>query len=291
MIPLTHFRTAALAAMVFTTCLAAPALAQVDPPAELFAPVGTVLTVQVRDYLSSDRNSGGDSFYGMLQQPLVIDGWVVARPGQTVYGQVVSAHNAGKVRGTSDIALELTEIMLVDGYQAPVRTMLLKHYGKDSHGDDATAVAGVTAVGAIIGAAAGGGKGAIIGAGIGAGAGTIGVLSTRGKQTEIYPESTLTFRLDAPLTISTGRSRQAFLPVAPADYDPLPELRRPSRGNDRDRDHDPEYQPGPRRGPVYDPYPRSRMGMPAIVIVPNIIINSRGRDRHGRWGGFGPWIY
>ena len=281
-----------LAALVLITLLSVPATAQDNvgspPPPELFAPVGTVLTVQVRDYISSNKNSSGDSFVGMLQQPLVIDGWVVARPGQTVFGQVVSANSAGRVKGTSDLALELTEMLLVDGYQTPVRTQLLKNYGRDSRHEDGIAIASVTAVAAAIGAAAGGGKGAIIGAGVGAGAATVGVLSTKGKAVEIYPESTITFRLDAPLIVSTVRSRQAFLPVGPDDYSKeTPELRRPKR---HDNDDDPTYYPGPRRGPVYDPYPRSRIGViPSIVIVPNIIINSRGRDRHGRWDVFGGW--
>jgi hypothetical protein len=276
--------------LILATGSTVPAFAQdnAGPPPELFAPVGTILTVQVRDYLSSDKNSSGDLFVGMLQQPLVIDGWVVARQGQTVFGQVVSKNSAGRVKGTSDIALELTEMVLVDGFQTPVRTQLFKDYGGDSRKEDGVAIASVTAVGTAIGAAAGGGKGAIIGAGIGAGAATIGVLSTKGKATEIYPESTLTFRLDAPLIVSTVRGRQAFQPVQPEDYRELPELRRPQR---RDRDDDDDtYYPGPRRGPVYDPRPRSRVGViPSIVIVPNIIINSRGRDRHGRWDVFGGW--
>jgi hypothetical protein len=284
MLPLKRYLGVIPAVIILMLGLASPALSQDNavPPPELFAPVGTVLTVQVRDFLSSDKNSSGDLFIGMLQQPLVIDGWVVARPGQTVFGQVVSTNSAGRVKGTSDIALELTEMVLVDGLQMPVRTQLFKDYGGATRKEDGIAIASVTAVGTAIGAAAGGGKGAIIGAGIGAGAATIGVLSTKGKATEIYPESTLTFRLDAPLIVSTVRSRQAFQAVHPDDYKELPELRRPQR-RDRDSDDD-TYYPGPRRGPVYDPHPRSRIGViPSIVIVPNIIINSRGRGR-GPWG-------
>src|ERR1051325_3300913 len=76
-------------ALLFTS----PAMAQrrQSPdglPDELFAPVGTVLTVTVRDHLSSNKSGSGDQFIAALQQPLVIDGWVVARPGQTVFGTV-----------------------------------------------------------------------------------------------------------------------------------------------------------------------------------------------------------
>ena len=281
---MTPIKRSGLAALAIALC-GLPAMAQ-QPldrlPDELFVPVGTVLTVQVRDFVSSKKNSSGDTFLGMLQQPLVVDGWVVARPGQTVIGQVVSANSAGKVKGTSDLAVELTEIVLVDGHQVPVRTQLIKNYGKRSHGEDAGAIAGGTAAGALIGAAAGDGKGAAIGAGIGAAASIAGVLATRGRPTEIYPETTVTFRLDAPMTISTEKSRQAFLAVSPNDYERAPSVRVPPR----DVRSDPEAYPAS-YPPVYDPYPRypgrypgSRVGIiPAIVVIPSIIIDHRNRDR------------
>jgi len=254
------------------------------PPDELVVPAGTVLTVEVRDYLSSNKNSPGDSFVGMLRQPLVVDGWVVARPGQTVMGQVISANNAGRVKGTSDLAIELTEMVLVDGHQAPILTKMVKSSGGESHKEDATAIAGVAALGTVIGAAVGGGKGALIGAGIGAGAATAGVLSTRGKAAEVYPEGTLAFRLDAPLVVSTVRSQQAFAPVIADDYDSAPALRSPSRRGNRDRE---AYEPYPPYPPDYDRYPRfpgsgPRIGViPAVILFPPaIIINHRDHGRH-----------
>jgi hypothetical protein len=251
------------------------------PPAELFAPVGTVLTVQVRDHLSSNKNAAGDTFIGMLQQPLVIDGWVVARTGQTVIGQITSANSAGRVKGTSDLALELTEIVLVNGHQAPIRTQLMKNYGKESRTDDAITIAGVTALGTVIGAAAGGGKGALIGAGIGAGAATAGVLSTRGKSVDVYPESTMTFRLDSPLVVSTVRSQQAFTPVGRDDYESPPALRGPQPSRDRGRPS--AYEPYP----DYGRYPRfpgrgPRIGVAPVIFIPPVIPIIINHGRHGR---------
>lgn len=40
--------------------------------------------------------------------------------------------------------------------------------------------------------------------------GTVGVLLTRGHPVVIYPESVLTFRVEAPVTVSTVRAPQAF---------------------------------------------------------------------------------
>jgi hypothetical protein len=283
---MTPIKRSGLASVGLAILLALPSRAQQpspDPlPEELFAPVGTVLTVQIRDFLSSNKSAPGDTFLATLQQPLVLDGWVVARPGQTVIGMVTSANSAGRVKGTSDLAVELTEIVLVNGHQVPIRTQLMKNYGRQSHGDDAGAIVGGAALGTLIGAAAGDGKGAAIGAGIGAAAGVIGVLSTRGKATEIYPESVMTFRLGAPLTVSTEKSRQAFLSVSPRDYERAPA----ARESPRDRRAEQVAYPYP---PVYDPYPRgprfpgTRVGIiPSIVLVSPIIINHGDRDRDRR---------
>jgi hypothetical protein len=46
----------------------------------------------------------------------------------------------------------------------------------------------------------------------------MGVVLTRGRPTEIYPESMLTFRLDAPVTISTAQAPAAFHYAGQEDY-------------------------------------------------------------------------
>jgi hypothetical protein len=58
------------------------------------------------------------------------------------------------------------------------------------------------AVGAVIGAAAGGGKGAAIGAGAGGGAGAGDVMLTSGKPATPPSETRIGFRLRAPLTLT-----------------------------------------------------------------------------------------
>ena len=74
-----------------------------------------------------------------------------------------------------------------------------------SGGQQAAAIGTTTAIGAGIGAAAGGGIGAAIGATAGLAASGIGVMLTRGRPTEVYPETMITFRLDAPVAISTAQ--------------------------------------------------------------------------------------
>jgi len=179
-------------------------------PSRLTLQAGTFLTVRVDQTLSSDKNQTGDEFSATLTQPVIAGGVVVAQPGQMLGGRVAEAQKAGRVTGVSRLAVQLTDLTLVDGQQVPIETELTKLTGPTSRGRDAGVIVGSGATGAAVGAAAGLGVGAAIGAGAGAIAGTVGVLLTRGHPTVIYPESMLTFRLSEPITISTDRAPQAF---------------------------------------------------------------------------------
>jgi len=213
-------------------------------PQSLTLPAGTVVRVRVNEWLSSDRNVIGDGFSATLDQPIVVDGWVIARRGQSESGRVSEAKKAGRVSGTSQLGLELTGLTLVDGQELSVNTEMLQSSGGTSHGQDAATIGTTTGVGAVIGAAADGGRGAAIGAGAGAAAGIIGVLATRGRPTIIFPETVLTFRLQAPVNLSTEKSQFAFQPVTQGDYD----QRSPNNSNR------PQRLAGPGR-PGYPPPP------------------------------------
>jgi hypothetical protein len=188
------------------------------PPPELTIPAGTIVIMRINEPLSSDHNQVGDQFTGVLEQPIVVNGWVVARRGETVMGQVKSVKKAGRVAGTSQLGIELTDLILVDGEQAPVLTELWKASGGTSHGADAATIAGGTGLGAAIGAAADWGRGAAIGAGAGAVLGIGAVLLTRGRPTILQPESQLSFKLVDPVKVDTTHSQQAFLPVSQDDF-------------------------------------------------------------------------
>src|SRR5580692_2021016 len=189
------------------------------PPVTLTIPAGTVLSVRINEYLSSDRNQVGDRVTATLQQPVVVNGYVVARRGQMLVGQVEAAQKAGRVTGTSQLGIELTDMTIADGQSRPILTELWKASGGTSHGADAATIGGTTALGAAIGSIADWGRGAAIGAGAGAAAGIGAVLLTRGRPTVIPPETWLTFRLKEPVTVDTTQSAQAFVPVSQYDYD------------------------------------------------------------------------
>ena len=188
-------------------------------PGTLTVPAGTILLVRINDYLSSDRNQLGDQFTAVLESPLIVNGWVVGRRGQVLVGHVKEVRKAGRIKGTSELGVELTDLTVVDGHQVPILTELWKGSGGTSHGQDAATVATTTGLGALIGSAADWGEGAAIGAGAGAAAGIGAVLLTRGRPTVLYPEEQLSFRLVDPVRIDTTQSQQAFLPVTQQDMD------------------------------------------------------------------------
>ena len=123
-------------------------------PPELTLHPGTFVTIRTNQPLSSDHNQQGDTFSGTLLQPVVVDGVVVAQRGETVYGVVAEAQ---KSRGgnSSRLALELTSLTLADGLQIPIRSQLVARQGSTTPtGEQVGTVAGTTAIGAAVGAAA-----------------------------------------------------------------------------------------------------------------------------------------
>jgi len=180
-------------------------------PARITIPAGTFITARVDQLLSSDKNKAGDGFSATLSRPLVANGLVVSRRGETLGGQVIEARKAGRIKGTSQLQIALNSLTLADGHQVPVQTELTSITGPTSKERDAGAIVTTTAAGAAVGAAAAWGPGAAIGGGAGLLASTVGVLVTRGRPTVIYPEAQLTFRLAQPVSFSTERSPQAFV--------------------------------------------------------------------------------
>ena len=178
------------------------------PPArKVTVTAGTLLPVRLIETISSDRNHPGDTFTASLEEPLVIDGFVIAEKGARVEGRIVDTRQAGRVQGLASIALELTRLATSDGQNVEIATDSFTQAGPESKGADAAKIGGAAAIGAAIGAIAGGGKGAAIGAGVGGAAGTGGVLATRGKPAVLPSETKLSFRLSNSVTITEKRRR------------------------------------------------------------------------------------
>lgn len=171
-------------------------------PQTVTIPAGTLITVRLAETLSSEKNQQGDTFAATLDQPLVVEGLAIAERGARVRGKVVEAERAGRVKGVAVLGLALTNLHTSDGQDVTLVTERFVKEGPTSRGDDIKKVGVGAALGAAIGAIAGGGKGAAIGAGVGGAAGAGTVAATRGKASELPVETRLTFRLEEPITLT-----------------------------------------------------------------------------------------
>ena len=81
-------------------------------------PAGTLITVRLDEALSSDRNQPRRPFRAVLDQPLIVDGLVLAEKGARALGKVTDADRAGRVRGLSRLVLELTQLNTSDGQKS-----------------------------------------------------------------------------------------------------------------------------------------------------------------------------
>ena len=181
---------------------AAPAEAAVPPPPpppqRLTAPTGAAVVVTVTEQLSASHNNVGDTFTGVLAQSVKTSGGGVVFPrGARVVGTVVAAKGQGKFKGSGALGIQVTSI---SGTRVSVSSYEKEQKGKGKR--SAGFIGGGAGGGALIGGLAGGGKGALIGGLIGAGAGTAGAAFTGNKDVVIPSESTVSFHLTAPVTIT-----------------------------------------------------------------------------------------
>jgi hypothetical protein len=171
-------------------------------PKTVTLPAGTMIAVRLAETLDSAKMNPGDTFVAFVDSPVIVDGLVIADRRSRVEGKVVTAKEAGRVRGTADLEIELTKLDTDDGQTIGIQTVTFRKEGEKSLKQDATKVGVASGIGAAIGAIAGGGKGAGIGAAVGGAAGAGGVMATRGKPAVLATETRITFSLSAPVTIT-----------------------------------------------------------------------------------------
>jgi hypothetical protein len=160
-----------------------------------------VIPVRLNESVGSEHNQPGDTFTAVLDSEIVVDGLVIAERGARAEGRVVQSRAAGRIKGLSSIAVELTEIMTSDGQRVKIQTDAFEKHGERSTGDDAMKMGTSSAIGAVLGAIFGGGKGAAIGAAIGGASGAGSVLLGRGKPVQLASETRISFRLRGPVDV------------------------------------------------------------------------------------------
>lgn len=167
---------------------------------QVTVPAGTRILIRTIDSVDSREQTAGYRFTASLETNLLVGNVVVAPRGTKILGRLASAASAGRISGSSELTLELTDIV-IDGTAYPLITSTYEIKGSGKGSNTAKDVIGGTGLGALIGGLAGGGRGAGIGALAGAAGGTAIAASRRGQQLSIPSESLLEFRLEQTLTI------------------------------------------------------------------------------------------
>jgi hypothetical protein len=167
----------------------------------LTIPPNTLISIRTSEPLDSRHLQGGEIFQATLAQDIYEGAYLAIPRGAVLHGRVVNVKKPGALSGGAGFALQIVSLNL-GGQDYPVVTDV---FATDTHGKGGYTTAntiGVGAIGALIGAAAGGGPGAAIGA-VAGGAAGLGVSAASGNPREVMPpETLLTFHLRAPLTVN-----------------------------------------------------------------------------------------
>jgi len=179
----------------------------VDAPAlrHVTVPSGTLVAVRMIDSVDSGTAQPGETFKASLDAAIVIDGETVFPEGSDVILKLASVQSAGRVRGTSELQLQLDRIFLGRKSYLVESSKYVSTGASQGARTAKTATLGA-AIGAAIGAIKGGGKGAVIGGATGAGAG-VGVEAIRkGEQVRVDSETRLDFRLEDSVEVTLQSS-------------------------------------------------------------------------------------
>jgi hypothetical protein len=163
-------------------------------------PAGTRILIRMIDSIDTTKQKTGYRFKASLETNLQAEDRVVAPRGTVVYGRLAQASSAGKMSGSSQLTLELTDIVINDTAY-PLLTSTYEIKGKGEGKKTAGKIIGGAGLGALIGGIAGGGTGALIGVVAGAAGGTAIAASKKGQQLQIPSESLLEFRIEQPVKL------------------------------------------------------------------------------------------
>ena len=161
-------------------------------------PAGTNLVVRMIDGVDSEVNRVGQTFNASLDEPVMINGQTVIPRGADVVVKLVDAKESGKLTGRTSLTLDLVSVK-INGRMVDINTQTVSQESSSRGARTAKVAGGTAALGAIIGAIAGGGKGAAIGAGAGAATGAGVEVVTSGQRVKIPSETRLTFVVDTPV--------------------------------------------------------------------------------------------
>ena len=121
-------------------------------PPELTAtptvPAGTRLVLRMAQTLDSSKHKTGHRFTARLEADLVAEGVVVATRGSTAYGQLMSAKQSGRVAGSSEMTVAITDLM-IDNRMYPIATQPLQAKTENTAKKSGKTIAGAAAIGGL----------------------------------------------------------------------------------------------------------------------------------------------
>lgn len=171
------------------------------------APVGANVAVTLNETLSTRTNGPGDGFTATLQEAVLsADGQVVIPAGATVRGRVTQVQKSGRVGETAVMNLAFESVSF-DGETYPLQASVVRanpeRESRESTGEQVGKVAAGAAAGAILGRVLGKNTSSTVkGAVIGAAAGTAIAMGTADVDAVLRSGSTMTIRLDAPVSVT-----------------------------------------------------------------------------------------
>jgi hypothetical protein len=159
-------------------------------------PAGTLIPIVMTDSISSDFNQPGQTFRGTVGAPVVVGNRTMVPRGAPAHIRLVSVDSAGKLKGRSELVLQLYR---VGNYNVRSNVVVIRGASQGKKTGKDAAIGG--AVGGGLGLLFGGGKGAAIGGGLGAGAGAAHRYFKGPKPAVIGSESLVNFRLAASVHV------------------------------------------------------------------------------------------
>jgi hypothetical protein len=211
-------------------------------PKNYVVPSGTRLPLILHNAVTTRNAKPGDPIYLETLFPIVIENRILIPAGSYVQGEIEEAKRPGKAKGTGEIRLRLTSMILPNGYVVDFNAVPTNAgtggnestdkegtiHGDTDKGDDVGTIIKSTGIGAGVGGlATQSAKGAGIGAGIGAAVGIAAVLLTRGPELELPRGTTVDVVLDR--TVYLDASRVNFTDPGHASDLPGPASREPTR--------------------------------------------------------------
>jgi hypothetical protein len=175
-----------------------PALPRAPVPSGVLTiPAGTQIAVRMIDAIDGKTATGGALYRASIDNPVGVGSMTAIAAGANCTVEVVSLQS-GK-----ELQLRLREINVAGkSYQTSTEYAQVDAVGTSKQKSAVRRGVGLGALGAGIGALAGGGTGAAIGALVGGSAGAISAAGAKGKQLNVPSETRLIFTLTAPLPMN-----------------------------------------------------------------------------------------